>query len=128
MAISVKVESNVKEVMSAKDKATMKALEMIGLQCEKYAKMKCPVQTGRLRNSITHDVRMDEETVYVGTNVEYAPYVEFGHMQEVGRYVPAIGKRLVQPKIEAKHFLKPAVEEHKDEYKRMADEAFKNLK
>ncbi len=26
--------------------------------------------------------------------VEYAPYVEYGHRQEVGRFVPAIGKRL----------------------------------
>ena len=27
-------------------------------------------------------------------NIEYAPWVENGHRQEVGRYVPAIGKRL----------------------------------
>ena len=29
-------------------------------------------------------------------NIEYAPFVENGHRQEVGRYVPAIGKRLVR--------------------------------
>lgn len=27
-------------------------------------------------------------------NVKYAPYVEYGHRQEPGRYVPALGKRL----------------------------------
>lgn len=33
-------------------------------------------------------------------NIEYAPYVENGHRQEVGRYVPAIGKRLVRSFVE----------------------------
>ena len=32
------------------------ALEACGLQAERYAKLKCPVDTGRLRNSITHTV------------------------------------------------------------------------
>lgn len=32
------------------------ALEACGLQAERYAKMKCPVDTGLLRNSITHVV------------------------------------------------------------------------
>lgn len=48
-----------------------------------YAKKKCPVDTGRLRNSITHVVRASEKAVYIGTNVEYGPYVELGtrHMK-----------------------------------------------
>lgn len=39
-------------------------------------------------------------------NIEYAPYVENGHRQEVGRYVPAIGKRLVRSFVEGKHMLR----------------------
>ena len=73
--INIKVESHAKEAINAKNQMVEKALEAMGLQCEKYAKMLCPVDTGRLRNSITHDVRMDEEAVYVGTATEYAPYV-----------------------------------------------------
>ena len=52
------------------------ALEAVGLQCEGYTKMLAPVDTGRLRNSITHEVIGD--TAYIGTNVEYAVYQEMG--------------------------------------------------
>ena len=90
-----------REQMRAK---TNLALEMIGMSCEAYAKMKCPVDTGRLRNSITHQVSIGEKAVYVGTNVEYAAYVEMGtqHMKP-------------QP------YLKPAAEGHLAEYKAMAE-------
>lgn len=39
------------------------------------------VQTGRLRSSITWALGEDELGLYadIGTNVEYAPYVELGH-------------------------------------------------
>jgi len=32
--------------------------------------------------------------IEINNPVEYAPYVEFGHMQQPGRFVPALGKRL----------------------------------
>lgn len=37
--------------------------------------------------------------------VHYASYVEFGHRQEPGRFVPAIGKRLVNAWVEGKFML-----------------------
>lgn len=37
--------------------------------------------------------------------VEYAPYVEYGHRQEPGRYVPAIGKRLKKSWVPGKFML-----------------------
>ena len=46
------------------------------LLVENDAKLKCPVDTGQLRQSITH--RIEGTTGIVGTNVEYAPYVEYG--------------------------------------------------
>ena len=60
--------------------AVNRALEIIGGMAETYAKGLTPVDTGALRNSITHKVEMGEEQskVIVGTNVEYAPYVELG--------------------------------------------------
>lgn len=42
-------------------------------------------------------------------NIEYAPWVENGHRQEVGRYVPAIGKRLVRSFVEGKHMLRDSL-------------------
>ena len=35
-------------------------------------------------------------TIEIINPVEYASYVEYGHRQQVGRYVPALGKRLKQ--------------------------------
>lgn len=42
------------------------------------AKQRCPVDTGRLQGSLTYQVQKDGNEVegLVGTNVEYAPYVE----------------------------------------------------
>ena len=58
-----------------------KALNRAGLIVENDAKERCPVgKTGQLRNSIEHRVQganYKTECV-VGTNLEYAPYVEFG--------------------------------------------------
>ena len=50
------------------------------------------------------EVVVEEEAVYIGTNVEYAPYVEFG-------------TRRMDPQ----PYLFPAVENHIDEYKNMAE-------
>jgi hypothetical protein len=55
--------------------------------------------------------------VVIGSNVAYAPFLELGHMQEPGRYVPAIGKRLKRDWVPPKPFLRPAIENHIDEYK-----------
>lgn len=52
------------------------ALEQAGEIVRKDAVLNCPVQTGRLRGSITSNVKGN--TAEIGTNVEYAPYVEFG--------------------------------------------------
>jgi phage gpG-like protein len=50
---------------------------------------------GRLRSSVTQKV--SEDQFIIGTNVEYSPFVEYGHKQQVGRFVPVLGKRLVEP-------------------------------
>ncbi len=52
------------------------------------------VQTGRLRASITTEMLGDLKA-QVGTSVFYASFVEFGHKQEVGRFVPIYGMRRI---------------------------------
>lgn len=42
---------------------------------------------------------------------EYASYVEYGHRQQVGRFVPQIGKRLKSGWVEGKFMLKISEEE-----------------
>ena len=117
--------SNVDHVKRITEAAKIAALEKMGGTAETYAKKACPVDTGRLRASITHQ-KQDEDTMLVGTNVEYAPYVELGHDQEVGRYVPALGKRLVASHVDGKPFIRPAIENHTAEYKKIVEDTFKN--
>ena len=105
--------------------ACRRALEICGGKAETYAKLKCPKRTGNLQNSITHQVASDGRSVAIGTNVEYAPYVELGHIQEVGRYVPAIGKRLKKSYVEPRPFLRPAIENHLTEYKSIIENELK---
>ena len=100
-------KDNTDEVLSALKRAKKRGLEAIGLTAEGYAKKDTPVDTGRLRNSISHAT--DDEAAYIGTNVEYAPYVELG-----------------SPTIKAHHMLQKAATEHADEYKQIMEDAMKN--
>lgn len=156
--MNVKITDNSDEVERALSAATEKALEIIGLKAEGYAKRLCPVDTGLLRNSITHAVsgqstsiseykasygsnrhtsgknagkrysarsknagtvgsgsysgsigQTGEKAVYIGSNVEYAPYVEMGTQRT-----------------KAQPYLKPAAEDHLDEYKAIVESTLKN--
>lgn len=42
------------------------------------AKLRCPVDLGNLRESIFYKVDENKLSVIIGTNVEYAIYIEFG--------------------------------------------------
>lgn len=113
--ISVDFDSHTSEVLAAMHEQVAIALETIGQEAEGYAKDDCPVDTGRLRNSISHAVEGDD--VYIGTNVEYAPYVEFN---EKARHDPPDfggGKA---------HFLRDAATTHGDHYKAIMEAALKS--
>ena len=87
------------------------ALKAIGQTAEGYAKDDCPVDTGRLRNSIANEVFEEENAVYIGTNVEYAPYVEYrdNASHQTGKA----------------HFLRDAAANHGDHYSAILEAALK---
>lgn len=124
MEFEIKVD-NTDAIIKATDEAIYNALDIIGNKAADYAAALAPVQTGNLKNSMTSEVSQQEKAVYIGTAVEYAPFVEFGHHQQVGRYVPEIGKRLVRDFVPAKPFLKPAIQNHLDEYKNILETELK---
>ena len=105
--MSYTYKDNTAAVLSALEKAKKNGLEAIGMTAEGHAKKNTPVDTGRLRNSIAHAV--DGDAAYIGTNVEYAPYVELGTV-----------------KMKARPYLRPAATEHTDEYKRLMEAAMKS--
>ena len=71
--IEVNFQTNGEEIGELFEQACERSLTRIGLQGESFAKGKCPVDTGNLRNSISNKVEMSEKSAYIGTNVEYAP-------------------------------------------------------
>lgn len=76
--MQVEIIDNSKLVLDEFKDAVMRALERCGLQAEGYAADLAPVDTGNLRDHISHTVDASEPAAYVGTNTEYAPYVELG--------------------------------------------------
>lgn len=129
--VTIKVEAdNSQEVLKELEHKVNLALEAIGGEAERFAKEGCPVDTGRLRNSITFATETaqgypntyggasaepgdtqthgtpEKNTVYIGTNVEYAPEQEY------------YGRK--------KHFLKNAMTMHSERYKNIAETALKS--
>lgn len=125
------------EVISALDAALARGLEKCGLVAEGYAKKLCnspgKFGTGALRNSITHTVtNSGERAAYVGTNSEYGVYVECGTgiYYPGGRQTPwvyqdAKGDWHLTHGQRAKPFIKPAVAEHGEQYKRIIEAELK---
>ena len=107
--MSIEIHDNSEEIANEIKSALLRGLETCGLVAEGYAKKLAPVDTGNLRNSITHDVDDGEPAAYIGTNVEYAPYVCLGTIH-----------------MKAQPFLKPAVNDHKDEYRKIIEDELKN--
>lgn len=134
----VNITNNSDEFRRELEKKVDKALEMIGLQAEGDAKLELEnaprrVDTGRLRNSITYahrnrsgftnqysdddgtpysddvgQVDQEDKSVYIGTNVEYAPEIHEG-----------------RPGLDPNRFLKNAVQKNESTFKRMIEDVLK---
>lgn len=133
--MSVEIHDNSKEVSAAIKAALLRGLEKCGLVAEGYAKKLCPVDTGNLRNSITHTVDEGEPAAIIGTNNSYAAYVELGtgiyaeggggrptpwvYQDEKGNWHYTRGNK-------AHPFLKPALADHTQTYKNIFEDELKN--
>ena len=87
----------------------------VGIECVAEIRANEPVVTGNLRRSITSsDVKLNENeyNMTIGSSLSYAKYVEENHKQEVGRYVPAIGKKLQKEFVPGNHVIKDSVDLH----------------
>lgn len=106
MKIQVKgiIKDNLKEqIKNLSDESVIKILVQWGLKAESMAKDKCPVLTGRLRNSITNNVLDNEKAVEIGSSVEYATKIELGGSKQAPQ-----------------GYLRPAIEEHTKQYEDIA--------
>lgn len=109
-------EDLIKEAQKAAKKTEMIVLEEMGnkaTECVASIQAETPVKTGALRRSITHDhpkKNKDEYIVKCGSSLVYAKAVEEGHKQDVGKYVPAIGKKLKKAFISGRHMIQNNVD------------------
>ena len=86
-----------------------------GIECVAEIKANEPVVTGNLRRSITSgevELNGNEYSMTVGSSLSYVRYAEEGHKQEVGKYVPAIGKKLKKEFVPGNHVIKDSVDLH----------------
>ena len=131
-SMHIEITDNSGKVKEELEAAVLRALEKCGLTAEGYAKQLCPVDTGNLRNSITHQVDEGEPAVYIGSDSEYAIYVELG----TGKYVPggrptpwvyqdAKGNWHLTHGQRAQPYIKPAVADHVSTYKTIIQDELK---
>lgn len=121
------------EIKVAAKEQILRGLNRIGMKMVEFAQKLCPVDTGALRDSITYQVDPDEISVEIGSNSEYAPYVELGtgEYSEVGgtpekRWVyrdELTGETRVGIPQKPRHFIRPAVADHEDTYKAIMSDA-----
>lgn len=131
----MQMDDHTKEVLQALQTGAEKAMEMCGLVAEGYAKALCPVDTGQLRNSITHVYSRDGEKheEHIGTNVEHGPYVEFGTgiyydgggRQSPWTYQDRNGEWHMTNGQRAQPYLRPAIADHLAEYQQIITDELK---
>ena len=133
-------KDNSEEYKELLTQAIRRGLRTIGMRAETHAKENCPVDTGYASNSITYALsgetaaissykadrgkngepprtgkysgtmgKIEDNYVVIGSNVEYFPFIEEG----------ARGR-------EARHTLRKAATDHKDEYKQLLTDSIKN--
>ena len=132
--MNIETHDNSKEISAEIKAALLRGLEKIGLVAEGYAKKLCPVDTGNLRNSITHVVDEQEPAAIIGTGNEYAAYVELGTCIYAegggGRPTPwvyqdAKGNWHYTRGNKAQPFLKPAAADHAIQYRKILEDELK---
>lgn len=126
---NVKITSYKNEVESLVRSGIVRGLKVVGGQAAEYAADKTPVDTSNLQQSMTFVVDEGDNTVYVGTNIEYGVYVELGtgiyasegkgrttpwfvRPDGAGKYKTPFWTRGIKPH----HMLKKSITEHLREY------------
>lgn len=99
-------KDNTAAFLAALDGVVSDALEEIGQRAEAYAKRDVAVDTGELRDSIGFSVNGD--TLILGAGTNHALPVEVGTQR-----------------MAARPYLRPAMENHGEEYKQITERALK---
>lgn len=131
--MEIEIVDNSEKTLEEFKAACLRALERCGSQAEGYAKDLVPVDTSNLQQHITHTVDESELAAYIGTNVDYAAYVELGTGKYYAggtprpwTYTDTQGKTHWTGGQKAKPYLKPAVADHAQTYRNIIEDELKN--
>lgn len=108
--MSIVFEDNFREAQQLINSLTVEGLQMVALFVVGEAKRRCPVDTGYLRGSIGYSIlRFNNRFVLrIYTNVEYAIFVHEGTRR-----------------MQARRFIRDAIEQKQDRIARIVNEALK---
>lgn len=98
----------IEEMEKEKEQLMIDTIKELAARLLRKVIKRTPSDTGNLRRNWTvSDVRKNGENyeIEVSNSAEYASYVEFGHRQTPGRFVPVIGKRLKKSWVKGKFML-----------------------
>ena len=112
-------QKTIEEMEKEKEQLMIDTIKELAARLLRKVIKRTPSDTGNLRrNWVVSDVRKNGSNyeIEVSNSTEYASYVEFGHRQTPGRFVPAIGKRLKKSWVKGKFMLTIS----EDELKRQA--------
>ena len=134
---NLEIDSHVSEVKEELASRIPVILEALAIEAEGNAVKEITklgaIDTGRLKGSITHTTD-GKEKAYIGTNVEYAKYVELGTgiyaSNGQGRktpwfYVDDKGQGHWTHGMKPRPFLSNAIQNYKDDYQRIVEEGLK---
>jgi len=80
--ITIQVNWRGDAVKSEIDKAVERALTKATIIVDESAKQNAPIDTGRLRASISFEVDVPAKEATIGSNLIYARRIEFGHSKK----------------------------------------------
>lgn len=115
MKLEIKITSDAEKILkkfnntATVEKDVSKLIKNTLHNIERDAKKECPYDTGRLRGSITTNI-ISTYSGEVGTNVEYAEYVEYGTRYQ-----------------SAHPYFEPAVEKNEEKFNDALDEIIERL-
>lgn len=106
-------------------------LTEMGQRALTKTKKRTPVDTGYMKANwyLSNVYRKSDSELYVVLYnlAEYSSYVEYGHLQEPGRFVPKIGKRLKADYVPGRYMATISIHEIEKEMPKRYRAALKNF-
>lgn len=130
-------KDNSRACKNAIKEANIKWLKVAALVIQSQAKALVPVDTSNLKTSIDNKIVVSKLEAYIGTNCEYAIYVEFGtgEFAENGQgrkggwvYINTEGKAVFTRGMKSQPYLRPAYRANKEALRQLLNKYLSEIR